>query len=686
MAVLVFVSVLIALLSMIANWQGDYRSVAEIGFAQDRQITERLSADTDRRTVTAQEIETAIAEVKGQETLSTALSVLRGEGVSLTGEQANRRIFDQLAAMIAGKPDAPISDDPETVAMLQLRSGLEAARVGNATVIEVAFSAKQPETTQQALLAIVESYLWQREDRQKASIRRQLAEAELQFNTAQDELAGLENDLATVQSGAGILDADESARMLDRIYALDEQAEKLGQEVAGLRLARQSRSNAAGLDDLLAISDVAGHPVVSQISLQLETRKQEFVALDQRYGHKHPIMQGKQRELDDLRSELAAVTGNVADQMDIALAGAEEKLRLITAQRDRWEDRMALRNTSVQGQAALNRSVALARTNLQELGQQVQSLRREMAAFHGDVAILRAPTLPEATEFPTKRDLAMLAIMIAMFAAVVAVLLRHYFDQSIDDEFDPQVALGIPLFARIPDQSGSGNLATAHDEAAGHLAVLMRIMVQGRDAETQIRTDGQVIALGSALSGDGKSHIVHALAEKLAGLGASVIVLDADLHDPAPPVLRPYNVEKVNDLTDVMSGIVDLDTALAPQGDDEGYRYLGARMPVPGSIATGMVDGKLPDLITHLRTRFDHVIVDTPPILSVADGVIALGLADVRLFALRCGRSKRRDIAQALSQLRAANIVPEGVVLNGAKPRAAYGKAQPSSVMKGQLT
>tara|TARA_B100000674_G_scaffold161919_1_gene129506 strand:+ start:7871 stop:10036 length:2166 start_codon:yes stop_codon:yes gene_type:complete len=685
-AALVFVSVLIALLSVIANWQGDYRSVAEIGFAQDRQITERLSEDTGRRTVTAQEIETAIAEVKGQETLSTALSVLRGEGVSLTGGHANSSIFGQLAAMISGKPDAPISDDPETVATLNLRNGLEAARIGNAAVIEVAFSARQPETAQQALSAIVESYLWQREDRQKTTIRRQLGEAERQFNTAQDELAGLENNLTTVQSGAGILDADESARMLDRIYALDEQAEKLGQEVASLRLARESRMDAAGLDDLLAISDVAVHPVVSQISLQLETRKQEFVALDQRYGPKHPIMQGKQRELDDLRSELAAAAGNVADQMDIALAGAEEKLRLITAQRDRWEDRVALRNTSVQGQAALNRTVVMARTNLQELGQQVQSLRREMAAFHGDAAILRAPTLPGATEFPTKRDLAMLAMMIAVFAAVVAALLRHYFDQSVDDEFDPQVALGIPFFARIPDQSGSGNLATAHDEAAGHLAVLMRIMAQGPGTESQSQADGQVIALGSALSGDGKSHIAHALAEKLAGLGASVIVLDADLHDPAPPASRPRDSENRNDLTDVMSGVVDLDTALAAHGDDEGYRYLGARMPVPGSLATGMVDGQLPDLIKRLRTRFDHVIVDTPPILSVADGVIALGLADVRLFALRSGHSKRRDIAQALSQLRAANIIPEGVVLNGAKPRAAYGKAQPSNVMKGQLT
>lgn len=688
-AVLVFVAVLIALMGAIANWQGTYRAVAEIGFAPDRQTVQRSSSETlitDKRALSAQEIETAIAEIKGHETLSTALSVLRGEGISLMETRDAISILDQIVGMSPVTPDAPVSDDPETAGILHLRNGLEAARVGNAAVIEVAFRANQPQKAQQALLAIVESYLWQREDQQKSAIRRQLAEAETQFQSAQTELDGLEGDLASLQSRAGILDPDENARMLDRIYALDEQAETLGQEVASLRLARQSRNEAANLDDLLAITDIAGHPVVRQLSTQLDAKKQEFFALDQRYGPKHPIMRGKQRELDDLLAKLDAVARNVADQMDVALAGAEEKLRLINAQRNRWLDRMASRNQSVQGQSVLMRSVAMTRANVQELGQQVQALRLEMAAFQADTAILRAPTLPAATEFPTRRDLAMLAIMIAVFASVIAALLRHYFDQNIDDGFEPEHAFGIPLFARIPDRSGSGDAAAAHDEAAGHLAVLMRIMARAGDAERQRHQDGQVIALGSALSGDGKSHIAHALAEKLAGLGASVIVLDADLHDPAPPKPIRQAGEKIHDLTDVMSGIVALDDTLAGQGGGDGYYYLGARMPVPGNIATGMIDGQLRDVIGHLQTRFDHVIVDTPPILSVADGVIALGLADVRLLVLRCGQSKRRDITHALSQLRAANIMPEGIVLNGGKPRAAYGKAQPGMVTKGQGT
>ncbi|WP_417827823.1 GumC family protein [Thalassospira sp.] len=683
----VFVGVLAALSAGIANWDGRYRSVAEIGFSQDRPVGEGLVADRvirDRPAITAQEIETAIAEIKGEETLSAALAILRGEGVSLPGNENDDHLIADVITWIGARQNTTAKqNDPgdQDRGTDLLRSRLEANRTGNAAVVEISFEATQPEIAQRALEVIAQSYLWYRENRQKRSIRRQLEEAVLQFDAAQTELAGLEQDLAGMQTSAGMLDADERARMLDRIYALDEQAEKLGQEVAGLTNAQKGRSGLTSVKDLLAISEVASHPHIQQLSQKLDAKQEEFTTLDQRYGPKHPIMQGKQRELSKLRDELESAVRTVARQMDVALISAREKLRLIRAQRQSWEDRVALRNIETQGQTGLIRAVGFARANLQDIGQQVQRLRREIAGFHGDAAILRAPSLPVATEFPGKRDLLVLAIMIALFAAMVAVLLRHYFDQSINDDFDPEQTFGIPLFGRIPLSQASqaavvdGNAAAAHDEAVGHLAVLMRLMHQTGTTEPQSHLGGQVIALGSAVSGDGKSHMAHTLATGLAGLGASVVVLDADLHDPAPPLCAHDVGETQPDLVSIMAGDEKIDAALARPQAGAGYFYLGARLPVPGHIATGLIEGHLADIVADLRPRFDHVIIDTPPILSVADGVIAHGLADVSLFVSRCKHSKHRDIDAALTQLRTARIIPDGVVINGAKPRTPYGKA-----------
>lgn len=665
-ACLVFVAVLTVLLGLISNWKQDYRAVAEIGLMSAPPFSERamtVGLDSPRIGFTAQQIETVIAEIRGQETLATALSVLRGENVTLAMAPESGGLLAQIMSQVMQPAKRhPVRSD-EIEMFNRLRGAIEAERVGNAAVVELGFTAHDPVIAQKALTAITESYLWQREDRQKQTVRTELSEASRQFEAAKSELSKLETDLARWQQQAGVLDEGEGKLMLDRIYALDEQTEKLGQEVAGFRVAAKLRSDARDLDALLTIADVASHPVVRQLSLQLDRKKQELIALDQRYGPKHPIMQGKEQELEDARSELSFAVENVVDQLALELASAEEKLRLVSRQRDEWQRRMTERNARLQGQAALLRSVALARDEVQELGQRVQGLRREMAGFRGDVEILRAPTTPTVAEFPNKRDLTILAVMIALFAAISAVLLRHYFDQTIHDDFDAESQLGIPLYARIPDDRGADK---ARDEAFGHLAVLMRILDQ-KTVQGGIKK-AQVIAIGSASTGDGKTHIARALAAKLSELGANVILIDADLHDPA----AFGGQGERGDLTTVLAGDCTVDQAICAV---DGMHYLGARMAVPGQIATGLIESRLEEIVTKLRAQFDHIIIDTPPVLAVADGVLAARLADVSLFAARCGHSNRRDITDALDQLRTAGVVPDGVVLNNARPRLAYGKA-----------
>lgn len=665
-ACLVFVAVLTVLLGVISNWKQDYRAVAEIGLMSEPPFSERAMSgglDSPRIGFTAQQIETVIAEIRGQETLATALSVLRGENVTLAMAAESDGFLAQIMSQVMQPAKRhPVRSD-EIEMFNRLRGAIEAERVGNAAVVELGFTAHDPVIAQMALTAITESYVWQREDRQKQTVRTELSEVSRQFEAAKSELSKLETDLARWQQQAGVLDEGEGKLMLDRIYALDEQTEKLGQEVAGFRVAAKLRSDARDLDALLTIADVASHPVVRQLSLQLDRKKQELIALDQRYGPKHPIMQGKVQELEDARSELSFAVENVVDQLALELASAEEKLRLVSRQRDEWQRRITERNARLQGQAALLRSVALARDEVQELGQRVQGLRREMAGFRGDVEILRAPTMPTVAEFPNKRDLTILAVMIALFAAISAVLLRHYFDQTIHDDFDAESQLGIPLYARIPDDRGADK---ARDEAFGHLAVLMRILDQ-KTVQGGIKK-AQVITMGSASTGDGKTHIARALAAKLSELGANVILIDADLHDPA----AFGGQGERGDLTTVLAGDCTVDQAICAV---DGMHYLGARMAVPGQIATGLIESRLEEIVTKLRAQFDHIIIDTPPVLAVADGVLAARLADVSLFAVRCGHSNQRDITDALDQLRTAGVVPDGVVLNNARPRLAYGKA-----------
>ena len=685
-----FVGILMMAVLAISQWSERYLAVAEVGISHpvghgQGRAGEIGGARDGGVTISAQEIETLIAQMKSQDVLSAAAAVLRGDGVwadTISQEEAIDRI----------------------------RAGLEAKRIGNAAVIEVTYQSPSAKQSAQMLQAVLESHVWWREERQKQSLRQQVQEVSSQYETAQRILAERENSLMAWQRAAGVLDAEEGKLMLERIYALDAEAEDIGRELAVARVALKNVREGQTLADLLALPDVASNPIVSQLAERFDALRSEYAALDQRYGPKHPVMKSKARALDDLRAKLMeaaqAASRSAHHALDLAVAGAAEKLKLVTAQRDQWQARLMERHDRMQGQAALLRAVEAARAEVLELGTKTQNLQREFGAFRGDMDILRPAAVPSTAEFPNRRDLYLMAVLAALFAAVVAAMLRHYFDQTIDDDFDVEARFGPRLFARIP-MMGPHDLSAKKDnagnEAVGHLAVLMRILRQGttgekeapNSAQTELKDEAQaqaqVIAMTSAMSGEGKSHLTRHVARVLAEFGARVLVINADLHDPGTGLVRegaetPPDVNSaiIGDMTAVLAGDFAVGDAIG-RVDAGGYDYLGANLPVPGNIATGLLEAGLGDLIAELRGHYDHIIVDTPPILSVADAIVAMGAADVRLFVLRCGHSKKRDIAQAMDQMRAVGIVPDGVILNGARPRRAYGVAPSATTLTEEM-
>ncbi|WP_417824562.1 GumC family protein [Thalassospira lucentensis] len=684
---------------VMGQWQPRYRAVAEVGITrhvQGGQTADEGALQGRAVLVSAQEIETLIAEMKSQDVLSAAVAVLRGDGVWAGQDDKTSSAATAFWDGIFGGDNAeamsavPTSATPVSEAQLidRLRAGLEAKRIGNAAVIEVTYQSASAGLSATVLQAVLESHVWWREGRQKQYLRRQLQEETTQYHAAQGDLAKHEESLMRWQRDASMFDPEEAKLMLARIYALDEQAEQVGRELATARIALGERQDGQKLSDLLAMSDVARNPIVSQLAARFDGLRSEYVTLDQRYGPKHPVMQSKTRELDDLRAELLSAAQRAAERanrdLERVVLETAESLKLLRQQRGEWQNRMAARHDRIQGQAGLLRAVEAARAQVLELGRQTQTLQRDLMAFRGDVEILRPAVAPATAAFPARRDLWLMAVLAAVFGAVVAAMLRHYFDQTIDDDFQPETGLGIRLYARIPDMTAPNMPAVganAGREAVGHLAVLMRIIRQGKPQPADGVDQAQVIAMASAVSGEGKSHLAWALAGVLAGFGARVLVLNADLHDPDPDT----DPTVTGDITAVLSGTCLIEDAM---GRDalRGFDHLGAKFPVPGNLATGLIESGLGDLMAALRPNYDHIIVDTPPILSVADAMIVMRHADVRLFAVRFGHSKRRDMGHAMDQLRAVGIVPDGVIMNGARPRPAYGVAPPTSAPTEQMS
>ena len=181
---------------------------------------------------------------------------------------------------------------------------------------------------------------------------------------------------------------------------------------------------------------------------------------------------------------------------------------------------------------------------------------------------------------------------------------------------------------------------------------------------------GRCVMITSATGGEGKTTLSAHLAARCANAGTSTLLIDADMRRAS--LGRLLDVPVGPGLGDVLAGDIDLDEALITV-QAGGFHFLSAGAPGrdPSRV---LKSARLSDLIGRLRQTYDLVIIDTPPVLPVADALIMGRWADGAVMAARFDASRLPLVERANRQLALAGIPVLGVVVNGVRGQdATYG-------------
>jgi capsular exopolysaccharide synthesis family protein len=175
----------------------------------------------------------------------------------------------------------------------------------------------------------------------------------------------------------------------------------------------------------------------------------------------------------------------------------------------------------------------------------------------------------------------------------------------------------------------------------------------------------EALAITSALSGEGKSHVAINLALVIAmGVARKVVLVDCDMRRPV--VHRSLGFEPDVGLAEILLDRARPQQAILPI-DGTSLEVLGVRMqpPNPSELLAGP---RMRDLVAELREEYDWVILDTPPTLGLPDSKIVGELCDGYLVVVRAGETPRADVEAALEALDPRCVV--GLVLNRAQMRS----------------
>jgi len=411
--------------------------------------------------------------------------------------------------------------------------------------------------------------------------------------------------------------------------------------------------------------DNAANALLNQ-AIATEQRKRELLlerqALLQRYRPEHPMV----RAVDEQLSALSKEEQRLNAQVD----------RLPSAQRD------LLR---LQRDADVSTQLYIGMLN------NAQQLRVAKAGTVGTVRVIDyavADNIPVAPRKPLILAVAAAAgLILGIFSAFLVRMIRP----TMRDAAEAEKVSGVPVYAAVPESISQHKLESHHRGrirpngklVSGKLELLATLYPDDPAIESlrSLRTgltfammgaqDKNIVITG-ATEAIGKSFVSANLSVLLASAGKKVLLIDADLR--RPQLGRYFGYHNVEGLSNVLAGTAHLTDVIQRSvvpGVTLDVLPAGVIPPNPGELLLGDAFERT---LTTLQQDYELIILDSAPVLPVADTLAVVHHASTVFLVTRAERSTPRELRDAIRKLAGISVMPKGIIFNGVKRnRVGYG-------------
>lgn len=287
--------------------------------------------------------------------------------------------------------------------------------------------------------------------------------------------------------------------------------------------------------------------------------------------------------------------------------------------------------------------------------------------------VLRSATAPTAPSSPRLLRLDLLGALIGLLLGIALAYVRDRVDDAVrDEERLREVLGGRAVLGHIPHWSGSrsGRIATLIEphspvsEAYRTLSTNVRFLLAASTNGSQ--DEGSTLMISSAAASEGKTSVTANLAVAAARVGLDVIVVDADLRHPM--LSEMFGVGGSAGLSDVLATGGYVQDHLLEVGIDN-LRVLPGGS-VPPNPAELLASPGAQELLRQLRLDCDLLILDSAPILRVADSLELVTHVNLVVLVARNGVSRLRNVSAAAERVKQVGGVLSGAVFNDVGLRA----------------
>jgi capsular exopolysaccharide synthesis family protein len=289
----------------------------------------------------------------------------------------------------------------------------------------------------------------------------------------------------------------------------------------------------------------------------------------------------------------------------------------------------------------------------------------EEAGTIPEFQVLSSANIPSVSISPDKFIIYGIGIGIGLFLSIALVVIRYLLHNTINTVRDLEKLTSAPVLGSIPYYTKEKmvvsrlivdrNPKSAISEALRSIRTNMEFMVPGKKKK--------IISVTSTVSGEGKTFVAVNLGGVIALSQLKVVLVDLDMRKPK--VNLAFGHENLEGMSTILIGKHHIDDCIR-KTSLKNLDYISAG-PTPPNPSELILSAEFDQVITYLHSIYDVIILDTPPVGLVTDGVLVMKKADLPIYIVRSDYS-RRDFMKTLNKLTKENkFTKTSVILNSVK-------------------
>ena len=580
---------------------------------------------------------------------------------------------DESDVQTAGEPQVTAA---ENQALKTLAKRTVVNRDTASQVIDVAVGAHNPVQAATITNTLVDQFVQREYEARHDAVIQSSQWLQKQLDDIRLRMQESNRALSTFQKDSGLaVVGDNQSSYSEQMTELSRQ---LMQSEAD-RIQLQAYLNRFDGDSSSSLPQISSNPVVQSLTQKLAEVRADITQNLAIYGKNHPVVKKLQMQADELQSQLAAQRAAILKDLRTSYSAAQAREKLMQSQLN-----SANRQLTLMTQYAALKKEADANTQLYD--NLFAKIKESGIAAESKSSPIRIVDRARVLDSPTRpHRLTNLAIgfLGGILGGVVLAFLIEGFTTTLSTIEDVRRCIGacpvsvMPVIDADTNQSPVRRLVapgrgdrfsqpflinrpnSPEAEALRGLYTAVRLSQHNQSAH--------VILVASPNQGEGKTLMSVNLALALAERGRTCIV-DADLRKEG--VARAFGIVADRGLTDVLQDEMQIDDVLISSVGVPNLTLLPTGSPCVDA-ARFIASSAMSQVIQYLRTQFDFVLIDSPPILPFSDGRVLSTMVDGVLLVGRSGKTKREALRRSLDMLREVRSAPViQVVLNAVEVSA----------------